>query len=318
MPHTPDFQGLKDLRDHYLSEVNKSILHRVPFETADTGIARRAEGWKSEDPITGADVGNVKSMWIMEHWAAALPGSLGAVGSAAAQRSGARFETLLVEYLNAVFDLLTAAGIRSAERFKARRGGSVASYDQYSHLNQINAMLGSNPEIEAVFGREYKVKPDVVVFRERSSPSILSGTQDDKVARYTPFFNNAREAKNARAHGGTDDEAAVLEAIVSCKFTIRSDRAQNIRTEAGSAIRMRKGKLPRIIAVTAEPMCSGGRLESIALGGGEIDCVYHTALPELADAMRAAEAEGELNRLRALIATRRIRDVSDLPFDIIL
>lgn len=65
----------------------------------------------------------------------------------------------------------------------------------------------------------------------------------------------------------------LLHASVSAKFTMRSDRAQNSRTEALNLIRNRKGHLPHIVVVTAEPMPN--RLASLALGTGDIDCVYH-------------------------------------------
>ena len=53
---------------------------------------------------------------------------------------------------------------------------------------------------------------------------------------------------------------------------MRSDRAQNSRTEALNLIRNRKGNLPHIVVVTGEPMPA--RIASLALGTGDIDCVY--------------------------------------------
>jgi hypothetical protein len=70
-----------------------------------------------------------------------------------------------------------------------------------------------------------------------------------------------------------------LHASISCKWTIRSDRSQNTRTEALNLIRNRKGRLPHIVAVTAEPLPT--RLAALALGTGDLDCVYHFALHEL-------------------------------------
>lgn len=46
-------------------------------------------------------------------------------------------------------------------------------------------------------------------------------------------------------------------------------------------IRNRKGNLPHIVVVTGEPMPA--RIASLALGTGDIDCVYHFALYELVD-----------------------------------
>jgi len=93
---------------------------------------------------------------------------------------------------------------------------------------------------------------------------------------------------------------------------IRSDRSQNIRTEAMNLIRNRKGHTPHIVAVTAEPLPT--RIASLALGTGDLDCVYHMALHELEIAVKNNEDQQEM--LRTLIAGKRLRDISDLPFDL--
>ena len=106
----------------------------------------------------------------------------------------------------------------------------------------------------------------------------------------------------------------ILHASISAKFTIRSDRAQNSRTEALNLIRNRKGHLPHIAAVTAEPM--PGRLASLALGTGDIDCVYHFALYELAEALKEYGSDDSLEILDTLINGKRLKDISDLPLDL--
>ncbi|GAB4419955.1 MAG: hypothetical protein Fur0044_16610 [Anaerolineae bacterium] len=95
---------------------------------------------------------------------------------------------------------------------------------------------------------------------------------------------------------------------------IRSDRSQNTRTEALNLIRNRKGHLPHIVAVTAEPLPT--RLAALALGTGDLDCVYHFALPELKKAIEEIQNIDQLDMLEMLIEGRRLRDISDLPFDL--
>lgn len=95
---------------------------------------------------------------------------------------------------------------------------------------------------------------------------------------------------------------------------MRSDRAQNTRTEALNLIRNRKGSTPHIAAVTMEPLPS--RLASIALGTGDIDCTYHAALEELTDSVNDSGAEDAAEMLRILVEGRRLRDITDLPFDL--
>ncbi len=106
----------------------------------------------------------------------------------------------------------------------------------------------------------------------------------------------------------------ILHACISCKWTIRSDRSQNTRTEAINLIRNRKGNTPHIVAVTAEPLPT--RLASLALGTGDLDCVYQIALLELRQSLVDLESEDQLEMLNILIDGRRLRDISDLSFDL--
>jgi hypothetical protein len=61
------------------------------------------------------------------------------------------------------------------------------------------------------------------------------------------------------------------------------------------------------------------RIAAIAIGTGDIDCVYHAALHEL----RAAAAEiaendpGVEDRLEMMVSSRRLRDIADLPLDLL-
>jgi hypothetical protein len=255
-------------------------------------------------------------MWIMEHWAAQLPGSLGALGTS--QKSGSTYENLLEEFLNKSFRALASCGLAAAQNLIALRGTKVESYDQYAHLADINQALRDSEELRALFGRNYGVKPDIIVALKRFHPSEFGGRgKETEVARYSPFFSDAEFARNSRTvRNRLVSEASVLKAIVSCKLTLRSDRAQNVRPEANAAMKLRRGRVPAIVAITAEPTIS--RLESLALGTGEIDCVYHSALPELERAMEYAGDNKGLDRLREIIRTRRMRDVSDLLFDVML
>jgi hypothetical protein len=80
----------------------------------------------------------------------------------------------------------------------------------------------------------------------------------------------------------------------------RSDRAQNARSEALNLIRNRKGRLPQVVVVTGEP--TPVRISSLALGTGDIDCVYHFALPELVAAVAEKGNEDTMELLDMMIA----------------
>jgi hypothetical protein len=106
----------------------------------------------------------------------------------------------------------------------------------------------------------------------------------------------------------------ILHASISCKWTIRSDRAQNARSEALNLVRNRKGPLPHIMVVTAEPTPS--RLASIALGTGDVDCVYHFALYELQQTVEALGMHDAADALAVMVEGDRLKDISDLPLDL--
>ena len=135
---------------------------------------------------------------------------------------------------------------------------------------------------------------------------------DEEINTPNPMVDNSVSLATdiRRSNGGKP----ILHASISAKWTIRSDRAQNSRTEALNLIRNRKGHLPHIVVVTAEPLPS--RLASIAMGTGDIDCVYHFALYELIQAVKQAGAEDALEMLNVLISGKRLKDISDLPLDL--
>ena len=58
------------------------------------------------------------------------------------------------------------------------------------------------------------------------------------------------------------------------------------------------------------------RIASLALGTGDIDCVYHFALKELVEAVKEIDAEDSIEMLNILITGKRLKDISDLPLDL--
>lgn len=72
--------------------------------------------------------------------------------------------------------------------------------------------------------------------------------------------------------------------------------------------------MPHIVIVTGEPVPS--RLSSVALGTGDIDCVYHFALYELISAVSDCDNNAAYETLMTLVEGKRLKDVSDLPLDL--
>lgn len=222
------------------------------------------------------------------------------------QTSGAKFEQINMEFLAETFPNLQniRPGKWHIEKLGNRSQIKTSSFAQYAHLEALNEFVKQNAELAASLGNDYMVAPDVVIYREPEEDKVIN---KGKIIVDNIF---SKLADIRKINGGLP----ILHASISAKWTIRSDRAQNSRTEALGLMCNRKGHLPHIVVVTAEPLPS--RLASLALGTGDIDCVYHFALPELREAVEASGAEDSIEMLRILIEGKRMKDISDLPLDL--
>jgi hypothetical protein len=146
----------------------------------------------------------------------------------------------------------------------------VSDFDQYTHLARLQALIDEDKTgtLSVEIGRDYLIRPDVTVGVD-------------------PGF-------------GTP----LLHAAVACKWTIRSDRVQNIRHEGIVLTRHRRGRQPHIVTVTPEPLPT--RLAAIARGTGEVDAVYHLMLEELIAATAAVATKQQIAVLNELVSQRRL------------
>ncbi len=224
----------------------------------------------------------------------------------AGQMSGNRFEAITCKFISQTFPHLThlRPGEWTIQQITARDRTAIARFEQYSHLIALDIAARKDPELAAALGNDYTITPDVVVIRGLESDARINATEaivDEHVSRL---------ASLRAANGGLP----ILHASISCKWTIRSDRVQNARSEALNLIRNRKGKLPHVAVVTGEPLPS--RLSAIALGTGDIDCVYHFALPELMASVEELGHADSVESLNIMIRGKRLKDISDLPLDL--
>ena len=225
----------------------------------------------------------------------------------AGQTSGNRFEDACALFVRETFSLLghLRPGRWDVHQVTGRNRLEIAKYEQFAHLVALDEAARGNPALAAALGSDYTITPDVVVARAAESDAAINAQEtlvDGAVARL---------ASLRRANGG----APLLHASISCKWTIRSDRAQNARSEALNLIRNRKGRLPHVVVVTAEPTPS--RLASIALGTGDIDCVYHFALYELQATLQSlGTMDDAADMLAVMVDGKRLKDISDLPLDL--
>ena len=224
---------------------------------------------------------------------------------------GNRFEEACQDFLTRTF-VEKLAHLRPAA-WQVLRDRPISHYVQFEHVGAIAAMVKESPELKLLLGADYMIRPDVLVVRKTISDDEIN-RNESLVDTTVGTLTDLREESAKRS--------LLLHASVSCKWTMRSDRAQNARSEALTLIRNRKGQLPHVVLVTAEPTPS--RLSSLALGTGDLDCIYHFALPELVRAVQdwvdtsavPAKKRHYIDLLSTMIAGRRLKDIADLPLDL--
>lgn len=274
----------------------RNSFHRYLIDngilTIDKGIASNAD----------------KSSRLSKAIAIGIAEKLGAheLSKAEGQTIGANFENACKDFLNNTFLLLQnlRPGKWYVEKLGNRNSIKTSSFVQYEHLDYLESLIKEDSQLATCIGNDYIVAPDVIIYRMPESDSVINAAR---------FVVNDECSKLAVLRS-QNNQLPILHASVSAKWTMRSDRAQNSRTEALGLIRNRKGHLPHIVVITGEPLPS--RLASLALGTGDIDCLYHIALYELLESVKSIGAEDSLELLDILISGKRLKDISDLPLDL--
>lgn len=284
---------LSDLRNGY----HRKILRQILGHRADSEV------------FSNADSGSKVSKELAARLAIKLSAQTGVKPCRdlpTSQSIGTKFTNFTKEFLDEAFTRLQH--LRPGEWvFSTSQGGlGIARYYQYEHLATLSEVLESHPELKSALGGDYLVTPDIIIAREP--------VPDDKINKGGVLVNSSMELAKYAPLRKSVNPTSILHASISCKWTLRSDRSQNTRTEALNLIRGRKGKVPIIAAVTFEPMPT--RIASIAMGTGDLDCTYHAALPELLEAVEEIQNESQEDMLKTLVDGRRLRDISDLPLDL--
>ena len=176
------------------------------------------------------------------------------VGKLAGQKAGHRFEAATRNFLRDSFGLLSH--LRPG-KWEFSLGGKIRDYEQYQHLSDIARAVKKRKELRIVF-EDYIVKPDIVVCRK--------SVADETINENDMLLGNGETATHTPLRSA-NSQADILHASVSCKWTIRSDRSQNARTEGLNLVRNRKGRTPHIVVVVGEPL--PGRIASLAYGTGD-------------------------------------------------
>jgi hypothetical protein len=219
------------------------------------------------------------------------------------QTASLRFCQYTVEFLNDSFRMLEhiRPGMSIFSAFQSRSNGPI--FDQHEDLFGLSKMQSEHPTLSDALWRYCLLTPDITIGRAPVS--------DAEINCYQSVIGEQRGiALKTRLRAVNMHECKyILHASITCKLTV-----PNACADVLSLIRNRKGHTPHIIAVTAEPLPT--RLASIAMGTGDIDCVYHMALTELAEALKETKNADQIEVLTVLIEGRRLRDISDLPFDL--
>lgn len=272
---------------------HKTLLAKQILNTSSAGVPSNA------DKHNTSSVAFAKGI-------VALIGETSKGEKLAGQTSGNNFEEVCEAFLQETFLELghLRPGDWEVKKVTGRARAHIALYEQYAHLTALEAAAKKDPQLAAALGSDYTITPDIIISRNTELDDVINKPQqlvDDETVKL---------ASLRRKNGAS----RLLHASISCKWTIRSDRAQNARTEAQNLIRNRKGRLPHVVVVTGEPL--PGRIASIALGTGDIDCVYHFALPELMSVVSKSKHGDSIEILRTMIDGKRLKDISDLPLDL--
>ncbi len=261
----------------------------------------------SEGRATNADKDSSASLAIARHIVRALPESTESE-RLPGQTTGAKFEAAIRDFLESTFLQLNhlRPGHWVVEKIGSKKKALIARYDQFAHLAEIAELAEDNPSLQAALGSDYLIAPDIVIARLPEPDTAINSPGS--------IVCNSVATKSPLRAGNFADPMPLLHASISCKWTLRSDRAQNAKSEALNMIRNRKGSLPHIVGVTGEPMPS--RISSLALGTGDLDCVYHIALPELIEATKAVSDHSAYDLVQIMVEGKRLRDISDLPLDL--
>lgn len=278
-------------------------FHERLFETNTLTLTKAGVASNADTSSRGskAIAGKIVDILVDENYH-----TINIVDKISGQTLGKQFELLTMEFLQETFPHLQnlCPGQWSILQLGNNNRLKTSDFEQYEHLAYLSALTEENAQLAAALGNDYLVAPDVVIYRD---------LYEDKEINAEQYIVNDEISKMAdirKSNGGKP----LLHASVSAKYTMRSDRAQNSRTEALNLIRNRKGHLPHIVVVTAEPMPN--RLASLALGTGDIDCVYHFALYELIRAVEEVGSEDAKEILETLVQGKRLKDISDLPLDL--
>ncbi|WP_213281124.1 NgoMIV family type II restriction endonuclease [Cellulomonas hominis] len=105
---------------------------------------------------------------------------------------------------------------------------------------------------------------------------------------------------------------------LSLKWSLRTDRAQDCRSQGAKMSALRRGRMPHFGVLTMEPRPY--MLNLLGGGSGDVDCVYHLDLPALTAAVDTVyvgpRRTASRDLFHRLVEQRRVRDYDELVAEI--
>ena len=163
----------------------------------------------------------------------------------------------------------------------------------------------TDPELAAALGADYTISPDIVIIRH-PEPDESINTPSTLVDSMVSQRSSLRKATGALPylHANTSPASGLSEVI--------GPKMQGLKPL--NLMRNRKGRLPHIVVGEQVNPCPPDW--HLAMGTGDVDCVYHFALPELIESLNELKMEDHVEFLQTMVAGKRLKDISDLPLDL--
>ena len=201
-------------------------------------------------------------------------------------------------------------------------------FQQYRH---VGALADIDVEPSKDYTRAWKKLKAEAIKRVASPPAaarriadlieqVESATRDETVRRQRALYEVGSESLLRLDVTGalpSDSWLPELKVGLSLKWSLRTDRAQDCRSQGANLSALRRGRMPHFAAVTMEPRPY--MLNLLGGGSGDIDCVYHLDLPALTAAINetygaSTRADGKRTHatFHRLVEQRRLRDYDEL------
>ncbi|MHA3700632.1 NgoMIV family type II restriction endonuclease [Jatrophihabitans sp. YIM 134969] len=255
------------------------------------------------------------------------PGSI-AWGHALFARLGVEKHVPEVKGVGLKLEELTASQIAQAfPAFVVRRSQLIRSFEQYRHLGVFDRFRssydGSTTAIERAMLLLSSIEPQAAVEDARFvlAAALSQAQSDQDLAAELILMAPEESLLKLDITIATQSDRPKLIAGLSCKWSLRTDRAQDCLAQGAKLVANRRGRMPHYATLTMEPRPAMLRL--LAYGSGSIDCVYHLALPELRDAAQdlmkqkgTKSSRQQRDSIERMVSQGRLRDYEALLTEI--